>query len=442
MAIEILPTNRAALDKAIRAKATELQKTHAVRGRLNDGGGLILLLVRKDCVWATWWRFNYTVGGERKTISLGAFPQVTLPAARQRCAKARELVASGIDPSGVRKTEKAHTKQREERARLISAGLPTPDSFEFVAREWWAHTKGKWTDGHADRTLTRLVNDVFPYLGSTPINAITAINMLDTIRRIEGRGAIESARRTNQACEGVFSYAIGTGRCDNNPSTAIRGVLKPAPRTKNFARVTGEAEISALLANVGGYKGGFITRCALRLMALLFVRPNELAGMEWAHIDTANALWTIPAHKKKQSAALKQDPSRVHLVPLSCQALAVLEELRPLTGRGRYAFTSNRTEAGSNSERHITIEALLAAIRRMGYGKDDMTTHGFRGIASTQIREVGQGKFREEVIEAQLAHAAKSKTQAAYDHAIYLPERTALMQWWADYLDGISRANT
>jgi integrase len=261
--------------------------------------------------------------------------------------------------------------------------------------------------------------------------------LLETIRRIESRGAIESAHRTNQACEGVFAYAIGTGRCENNPATAIRSVLKPAPPQKNFARLKDIGDISILLNGVEEYKGSAIVRAALQLLPLTFVRPGELAKLEWADIDFDKALWTVPAHVKKQRAVLKNDPSRVHLVPLSKQAIAILRDIHQLTGKGRYVFTGLRTASGSKNERHMAAEALLGALRRMGYGKEDMTAHGFRGIASTQIRESGKGKFREEVIEAQLAHTTKSKTQGAYDHAEYLEERIVLMQWWSDHLDSL-----
>lgn len=258
--------------------------------------------------------------------------------------------------------------------------------------------------------------------------------MLETIRRIEARGAIETAHRTNQACEGVFAYAIGTGRCENNPATAIRSVLKPAPPQKNFARLKEVSDISLLLNRIDEYKGSAIVRAALQLLPLTFVRPSELAKLEWADIDFEKSLWTVPAHVKKQIVSLKNNPERVHLVPLSLQAIAILQDLHPLTGHGRYVFTGLRTSSGNQFERHMAMESLLGALRRMGYSKEEMTSHGFRGIASTRIREVAKGKFREEVIETQMSHTVKNKTQGAYDHSEYLDERRELMQWWADYL--------
>ena len=385
-----------------------------------DGGGLYFVA---EPVRSSWWRFDYRIDGKQKTLSIGTYPDISLPDARAKRGELRSQVTNAIDPSQQRKAQ-----------RVSQSGA---DSFEPIAREWWEHKKNTWTEGHAQRTLTRLVNDVFPYLGAAPINTITAIVLLETIRRIESRGAIESAHRTNQTCEGVFAYAIGTGRCENNPATAIRSVLKPAPPQKNFARLKDVGDISTLLKDIEEYKGSAIVRAALKLLPLTFVRPGELAKLEWSDIDFDKALWTVPAHVKKQNATLKNDPDRVHLVPLSRQAIAILQDIHQLTGSGRYVFTGLRTASGAQHERHMAMEALLAALRRMGYSKEDMTAHGFRGIASTQIREVGKGKFREEVIEAQLAHTVKGKTQKAYDHAIYLDERTILMQWWADYLDGL-----
>jgi integrase len=282
-----------------------------------------------------------------------------------------------------------------------------------------------------------LINDVFPYLGNVSINSINAAEMLKTIRRIESRGALETAHRTNQTCEAVFAYAIGTSRCDNNPSTAIRSVLKEVPPQQHFARLKEVGDIAALLRDIDSYKGTLIVKTALRLMPLTFVRPNEITSLEWSHIDFEKSLWTIPAHIKKQKASLKKIDTNTHIVPLSTQAISILKDIYPLTGGGRYVFTGVRTSSGTNSERSITVESLLGAIRRMGYTKEDMTTHGFRGIASTQIREINKNRFSNDVIEAQMSHTRGNKVQQAYDDAEYLPERIELMQWWSDYLDSL-----
>jgi integrase len=391
--------------------------------KIPDGGGLYFVAEPER---SSWWRFDYRFEGKQKTLSIGSYPEISLVDARNKRTKLREQVANAIDPSQQRKAE-----------RVSQSGA---NSFESIAREWWVHTKDKWTEGHAQRTLTRLINDVFPYVGSMPINDITAVVLLGTIRQIESRRAIESARRTNQACDGVFAYGIGTGRCENNPATAIRSVLKPAPPQKNFARLKETSDISLLLKTIEEYKGSAIVRAALQLLPLTFVRPGELAKLECSDIDFNKALWTVPAHVKKQSAALKNNPDRVHLVPLSQQAITILKNIYQLTGNGRYVFTGLRTSSSSQYERHMAMEALLGALRRMGYSKEEMTAHGFRGIASTRIREIGKGKFREEVIETQLAHTVKSKTQGAYDHSEYLDERRDLMQWWSDHIDNLKNS--
>ncbi len=402
-------------------KAAENQaKKNNLAAKLPDGGGLYFVAEAKR---SSWWRFDYRTGGKQKTLSFGTYPEVSLQDARIKRVELRKQIASGIDPGQQRKAE-----------RITESGA---NSFEAIAREWWAHKKDTWTEGHATRTLTRLVNDVFPYLGAKPVNSINAITMLDVIRRIESRGAIETAHRTNQTCEAAFAFAIGTGRCDNNPAAAIRSVLKPLPTKKNFARLKEKADIANLLENIHEYKGSIIVRSALKLLPLVFLRPGELAKAEWQDIDLDKAMWTIPAQNKKQRQALKQDVTRVHLVPLSRQAIEILREIQPLTGNGRYVFTGLRTKANTAYERHMAPESMLAALRRMGYSRDEMTAHGFRGIASTKIREAGKGVFSRDVIEAQLAHTVRDKTEAAYNHAEYMEERAKMMQWWSDYLDGL-----
>jgi integrase len=385
-----------------------------------DGGGLYFVAEHNR---SAWWRFDYRINGKQKTLSVGLYPEIGIQDARARRDELRKQLANGIDPGLQRRAE-----------RIAQSGA---DCFEAIAREWWEHKKDAWTEGHADRTLTRLVNDVFPYLGAIPINNITALMLLEIVRRIEARGAIETAHRTNQTCEAVFAYAIGTARCEYNPATAIRAVLKPVPRQKNFARLKDQGDISNLLCTIDEYKGSHIVRSALKLLSLTFVRPGELAQVEWRDISFNGMMWTIPAHVKKQRADRKQDPERVHLVPLSRQASDILKDLHHLTGLGRYVFPSLRTAPGSKSERHMAPESMLGALRRMGFDKSEMTSHGFRGIASTKLREAGKGKFSRDVIEAQLAHTITNKTEQAYNHAEYVQERITMMQWWADYLDGL-----
>ncbi len=432
MLVTLLPANRLPakgdcmahnLNKLspLTVKATESKaKKNGVNTKIPDGGGLYFVAESKR---SSWWRFDYRASGKQKTLSFGTFPEISLQDARIKRDELRKQIAAGIDPAEQRKAE-----------RIAESGA---DSFEAIAREWWAYKKDTWTEGHAERTLTRLINDVFPYIGSKTINNINAITLLEVIRRIESRGAIETAHRTNQTCEAAFAFAIGTGRCENNPAAAIRSVLKQLPPKKNFARLKEKSDIAKLLEDIEGYKGTIILRAALKLMPLVFLRPGELAKAEWRDINLDAALWTVPALVKKQRQAHKLDVTRVHLVPLSRQAIAILRDLHLLTGNGRYVFTSLRTSSGSVYERHMAPESILGALRRMGYSKEEMTAHGFRGIASTQIREVGKGKFRSEVIEAQLAHAVQDKTEGAYNHAEYIEEREIMLQWWADYLDAL-----
>jgi integrase len=400
--------------KALESEA----KKHGTAAKKPDGGGLYFIAEPQR---SSWWRFDYRFSDKQKTLSVGLYPEVTLKSARSSRDEMRKLIASGIDPAQQRKAE-----------RDSSSGA---DSFETIALEWWNHKKDTWTPEHADRTLARLVNDVFPYIGKHPINTITALTLLNVIRKIEARGAIETAHRTNQSCDAVFAYAIATERCENNPATAIRTVLKPIPPEKHFARLKETGDIAALLRNIDDYKGTPEVRAALQLLPYTFVRPGELVKAEWKDINFDTALWTIPAHVKKQRTVFKNDINRVHLVPLSKQAIAMLREIHPLTGHGRYIFPNSRTPSGAKDERHITEDSLLAAIRRMGYAKDEMTAHGFRGIASTRLREDGKNLFSDAVIESQLAHTFKNDTQKAYDHAEYIPERAAMMQWWGDHLD-------
>ena len=424
-----LPANRLQMAKTLNKltpltiKSLDKKAKDAGKGdKQADGGGLYFVV---EPIRSSWWRFDYRFAGKQKTLSAGSYPDVSLADARQTRTEFKTLIAKAIDPSAQRKAE--------------SDSKSGADSFETIAHEWWEHNKDKWTEGHAKRTLTRLINDVFPYLGSISINIINAADMLKTIRRIESRGAIETAHRTNQTCEAVFAYAIGTSRCENNPANSIRSVLKEAPPPKHFARLKDINDIANLLVNIDNYKGTIIVKTALRLIPLVFVRPTEIATLEWKHIDFDKSLWTIPSHIKKQPKALKQIVTNTHIVPLSTQAIDILKDIYPLTGGGRYVFTGARTSSGSKYERPMTIEALRSAIIMMGYAKEEMTTHGFRGIASTQIREINKNKFSHDVIERQMSHEVGGKVQRAYDDADYLDERAELMQWWSDYLDELKK---
>ena len=370
--------------------------------KLRDGGGLYLLM-RPD--GARWWRWDYRrpVTGKRNTLSLGTYPDVSLSEARQRHAEARKLLAAGIDPGEQRKAEKAAGADR------------AANSFEVVAREWLG--KRDWSESTGKKTEAWLAKDVFPHIGGRPIAELTAPEFLRVARRIEERGAIETAHRIMQNCGQVMRYAIATGRADRNPVADLKGALT-VPEERHFASVTEPARIGELLRALDGYAGDPVTRAALKLAPLLFVRPGELRHAQWADIDQDAGEWRYTASKTGQP----------HIVPLAEQATAVLRELQPLTGRGQYVFPSMRGKGRPMSENTVN-----AALRRLGYDSDTMTGHGFRAMARTVLDEVLG--FRPDYIEHQLAHAVRDPLGRAYNRTQHLPERRKMMQAWADYLD-------
>lgn len=370
--------------------------------RLSDGAGLYLLLMPNG---SRWWRMDYRFEGTRKTLSMGVYPDITLKDARARRDDARKLVANGIDPSENRKAQKA--------ARADSVA----NSFEVVAREWFAKFAPSWVESHASRIMQRLERDLFPWLGSRPIAEISAPELLTVLRRIEGRGAIETTHRALQNCGQVFRYAVATGRAERDPSGDLRGALAPVKET-HFAAVTDPKQVGELLRSLDGYEGSLIVRCALRLAPLVFVRPGELRNAEWTDIDLDAAEWRYMVSKTETP----------HIVPLARQAVEILQELQPLTGRSRYVFPSART-----SGRPMSDNAILAAMRRLGISKDEMTGHGFRAMARTILDEVLG--FRPDYIEHQLAHAVRDPNGRAYNRTAHLGERRRMMQEWADYLD-------
>jgi integrase len=386
-------------DAAIR-KAKPGEKPY----KMSDEKGLYILVKPAG----KYFRFDYRFDGKRKTLAVGVYPEVKLKEARRRCEDARRLLADGIDPLEQKKVAK--TVRTEE----------ATNSFQTIALEWFAKNKHTWTQGHSKTIIRRLEANVFPWLGSRPVAGITASELLAVLRRVETRGAVETAHRIKQICSQVFRYAIATGRAERDPSADLRGALMPT-RSKHMAAITDPKEVAGLLRAIDGYEGSLITKCALRLAPLLFVRPGELRQAEWAEIDLERAEWRIPAEKMKMN-----DP---HIVPLSRQAIEVLQEIKPLTGLGRYVFPSLRT-----SERPMSDNTVLGSLRRMGYTKEEMTGHGFRAMASTMLHEHG---WPTDVIERQLAHAERNNVRAAYNHAQHLPERRRMMQWWADHLDNL-----
>ena len=373
--------------------------------RLTDERGLYLLLNPNG---SQWWRWDYRHAGKRKTLSMGTYPDTGLKDAREKREAARKLLAAGVDPGDVRKAEKA---AGEERA---------ANNFAFIAEEWLARQSPRMAAATLEKARWTLDDLVNPWIGSRPITEIDAPEMLKLLRRIEERGAHETAHRTKQRCSQIFQYAIATGRATNDPTAALRGALAPVVSTSRAA-ITDPLKMGELLRAIDGYTGSFVVRCAMKLSPLVFVRPGELRQAEWTEIDLDGARWNIPAAKMKMRAE--------HLVHLSTQAVAILRELNPLTGRGKYIFPGERS-----ASRPLSDGTINAALRRLGFDKDTMTAHGFRAIASTRLNEIG---WAPDVIERQLAHVEKNKVRAAYNRAQYLDERIRMLQAWADYLDGL-----
>jgi len=372
--------------------------------RLKDDRGLYLEV---SPAGGKWWRLRYWIAGKENRLSLGVYPEISLKDARERRDAARRLIANGVDPSQVRKGLHA-----ESQAEL--------ETFQLIAEEWFAKFKHTWAENTAETIIGRLRKDIFPYIGTRAIREITAPELLGVIRRIESRGAVETARRDMQKCGQVFRYAIATGRAERDVAADLRGAIAP-PKKRHFASIHEPREVGELLRAIDGYSGSFVTRSALKLAPLTFVRPGELRHAEWTEIDLDTAEWRIPAARMKMREK--------HIVPLSKQAVEVLQELQPLTGTGRYVFPGERSYARPMSE-----NTVLGALRRLGYVKGEMTGHGFRSMASTILHEQG---WDSEVVERQLAHGDRNKIRASYNYAQHLPERSRMMQAWADFLDSL-----
>jgi len=375
--------------------------------KLSDQGGLHLVMMPTG---SKLWRWKYRWQGSERLMSFGAYPDVTLLLARERHAAARRLLASGVDPMAQRRTERAQS----------AAG--SPESFETIARLWHAHWRANKSSHHIAATLSRLETNVFPAIGSRPISDVRAPELVRMVRSIESRGAGDIAKRALQTCGQVMRYGIAHGYCERNPVADIKpgDVLRPTV-TVNMARVDAQG-LPALLRAIEVYRGKPVTRLALRLMALTFVRTGELIGARWAEIDFAGKRWNIPASRMKMKTP--------HIVPLATQTLEVLELLRSLTGNGDLIFPGD-----VNTSKPMSNNTILFALKRMGYG-GIMTGHGFRGLASTLLHEQG---WPHDHIELQLAHAPRNAVSAAYNHALYLVDRARMMQAWGDYLENTQR---
>lgn len=380
-------------------------KVGAKPARIFDGGGLYLQV---SPAGAKLWRFKYRFDRKEKLLAFGSYPDVSLASARQRRDDARKLLASGTDPGEQRKVSK-----------MTRAGLAA-NTFEVVGREWYAKTAPMLASNTSAKLLRFLEVDVFPWIGARPLASIGAADLIRVIERIEQRGAMDIARRVHNYMGRIFRYAVGRGLVSRDPSRDIelKDILPPED-VQHHASVTDPKSVGGLLRAIDGFTGAFTTRCAMRLAALAFVRPGELRHAEWTEFDFKKAEWRIPAGKMKMKVQ--------HIVPLSAQAVSILREAQRLTGGGRYVFPSERGGGRPMSENTVN-----AALRRLGYTKNEMTGHGFRSMASTLLHELG---LAHAVIERQLAHGERNKVSAAYNFAEYLPERRKMMQQWADYLD-------
>ena len=370
--------------------------------RLFDSGGLYLEV---SPAGGKWWRLKYRFAGKEKRLSLGVYPEVGLKDARRRRDEARKLLADGVDPSENRKAQKG---ARADRA---------ANSFETITREWYGKHAPNWAANHADRIIRRFERDIFPWIGGRPIAEITAPDLLAVVRRIEERGALETAHRALGNCGQVFRYAIATGRAERDPSRDLRGALPPVKGT-HFAAITEPTRVGELMRALDGYEGTPVVRAALRLAPLVFVRPGELRKATWADVDLDAAEWRYTVTKT----------GTPHIVPLSTQVVGILRELHNLTGHTRHIFPGARANG-----RPMSDNAILAAMRSLGIGKDEMSGHGFRAMARTILDEVLG--VRPDLIEHQLAHAVRDPNGRAYNRTAHLPERQKMMQQWADYLD-------
>lgn len=367
--------------------------------KLSDGQGLVLLVATSG---ARLWRLRYTFAGREGMIALGSYPATSLKVARERCDVAHKQIEAGLNPSSLR----AEARERRE------------ITFEAIAKEWLA--RQTFTDKTRSKAEWMIHDLVVPHIGSRPIDELTAPEILAVLRRIESRGRLETCHRTKWRIGQVIRYAVATGRALRDPTGDLRGALNP-PKTVNRSAITAPRRFGELLLAIDDYRGQGPTWAALRLAPLVFVRPGELRGAEWKEflLDGESPEWRIPAERMK----MKEE----HLVPLSRQAVAVLRELQAFTGRGTLLFPSLRT-----SQRPLSDNTLNAALRRLGFSKDEMTTHGFRATASTMLNESGVSP---DLIELQLAHAERNKVRAAYNRAQRLVERRQMMQRWADHLD-------
>ena len=378
--------------------------------KLTDGEGMYLKIT---VAGSKCWRLKYRFGGKEKTLALGMYPDVSLSEAREKRHDARKLLAKGIDPGVLKKLK------------LLVAETSAENSFEVVARQWHSDFKAGWSVDHADRILHWFEIYIFPWIGGRLLPEIEAPEILALLNRIKS-GSLDTAYRVMTNINRVFLYGIATGKCKYNPVAGLRGAL-PKLKGNNFSAPTDPKKVGPLIKAMDQYDGSIVVKSALQLAPLVFVRPGELRAAEWPELDLDNGEWNIPAEKMKMKVA--------HLVPLSSQAVAILKELQPITGRGKYVFPSFRTSLRCMSE-----NAVNAALRSMGFDREFITGHGFRATARTILDEILG--FRPDIIEHQLAHTVKDPNGRAYNRTAHLVERKRMMQVWADYLDELKTQET
>jgi integrase len=411
-------------DKTIKAAIRTAIKFDKPK-RVSDGGGLYLEARPNG---AGWWRLRYWSGGKEGMLSLGTYPDVPLRLARARRDKDRNALAAGTDPSEHRKAAKAAAALKAEAQRLAAAGLPGPGTFEHAAREWHTRMIPGWSPAHAEKVLALMVNDLFPYIGRKSLRELTAPELLRHARRVEARGAVETAYRALKTAGAVFRFGVQQGYCESDPTRDLKGaIVLPVP--KHRAAVTDPLKLGELLRAIDAYQGTPVVRAALALAPLVFLRPGELRKAEWVEFDLKGATWVIPGVRMKGRLKAKLT-GPAHVVPLAPQAVSILRDLEPLTGKGRYVFPNPLT-----ADRPLSDNGVLSALRRMGFGKDEMTGHGFRATARTLAAE--RLGIATEVIEAQLAHAVPDALGRAYNRTKFMAQRRDMMAKWADYLDGL-----
>jgi integrase len=408
-------------DRTIQAHIKE-----GIKSRLSDGSGLYLIPSIHDNAGSYSWRFDYTFETKRKTISLGIYPSTGLASAREKAIYARELVASGKNPSDIRKAKRQQHLQQREAEKLEGKGLPRSGSFEEVARRWFSVRKDQWAASYGEKVMRRLENDVFPFIGKDTIEEITPRQLLEVMRRIERRGVIETAHRALESCSQVFRFAVHEGEIPTNPARDLKGALKK-PVTSHFAAITNPQRLGELLRAIQGYQGTTVVRAALQLQPMLLLRPGELRFARWPEIDLSTALWTVPPERMKRDKKGKEK-GPPHLVALPTQAAEILLELQKITGQSAYVFRGER-----HHDRPMSENSINAALRALGFSADEVTGHGFRATARTMLAErLGVDAV---VIEAQLDHSVPDSLGRSYNRTQFLEQRSKMLQMWANYLE-------